>query len=139
MKRKYNIKDIKDISKEIVEMIIDNDYTVIHFSGDLGSGKTTLIKSICEQMGVQDNVNSPTFIIMNEYNPSSDSKYKKILHIDAYRFENENEAVVLDREYLLEDGNLLFIEWPERLPDILPHLIIKLKNIDEYNREIEII
>lgn len=110
MNKIYNIKDIQDISKEIAGIIIDNNYSVIHFSGDLGSGKTTLIKNICQQMGVIENVNSPTFIIMNEYTPSSNSKYKKILHIDAYRFENEKEALVLDKKYLLEEGNLLFIE-----------------------------
>ncbi len=90
------------------------------FYGDLGAGKTTLIKAICKQLGVSETVlSSPTFSIINEYR----GKDSLVYHFDFYRMRNETEILDLGLEEYFESNAYCFVEWPERLgaPGVLPH------------------
>ena len=92
--------------------------TVFAFLGEMGVGKTTFIKSICEELGVEDVINSPTFAIVNAYYSPllNDSVY----HFDLYRIKTPEEALNVGIEEYLESGSLCFIEWPEIIRSILP-------------------
>lgn len=87
------------------------------FYGEMGSGKTTFIKSLCARMGVRDAMSSPTFSIVNEYQAERE---KKIYHFDFYRIKNEAEAYDIGSEEYFYSGNLCFIEWPEKIPSLIP-------------------
>ncbi|MBQ7940866.1 MAG: tRNA (adenosine(37)-N6)-threonylcarbamoyltransferase complex ATPase subunit type 1 TsaE [Muribaculaceae bacterium] len=94
------------------------DYTVFAFNGEMGAGKTTFIKAVCEELGVEDITNSPSFAIINEYR--SETTAELIYHFDCYRLENETEAEEIGVEDYFYSGALCFIEWPERVADLLP-------------------
>ena len=93
------------------------------FYGGMGAGKTTLIKALAKKFGTNDNVASPTFSIVNEYKTDKESIY----HFDLYRLKNQNEALDMGFEEYLYSGNYCFIEWPERISDLLPLHYIKIK------------
>ena len=86
------------------------------FYGQMGAGKTTLINALCKQLGVTDNTSSPTFAIVNEYR----SRNGSIFHFDFYRLKNQAEALDIGFEEYIDSGNYCFIEWPEKIPDLLP-------------------
>jgi tRNA threonylcarbamoyladenosine biosynthesis protein TsaE len=86
------------------------------FYGDMGAGKTTLIKLLCEYLGTAEPVTSPTFSIVNEYI----GKANKMYHFDFYRLKNQTEALDLGYEEYFYSGSYCFIEWPEKIPDLLP-------------------
>jgi len=96
---------------------------VFVFYGEMGAGKTTLIKSMCKALGVTDNISSPTFAIVNEYKASSNTIY----HFDFYRLKTETEAMDMGFEEYLYSKNYCFIEWPERIPELLPDSYISIK------------
>jgi tRNA threonylcarbamoyladenosine biosynthesis protein TsaE len=87
------------------------------FFGEMGSGKTTFIKTLCVQIGVKDTMSSPTFSIVNEYNTKNDDK---VYHFDFYRIKNEAEAYDIGSEEYFYSGNLCLIEWPEKIPSLIP-------------------
>jgi tRNA threonylcarbamoyladenosine biosynthesis protein TsaE len=93
------------------------------FYGELGSGKTQFIKGICSELGVKDVVNSPTFVIVNEYNYSNG---KKIFHFDLYRMKSTEEVIELGFEDYFDKG-LILIEWPELIEKLLPDNIHKIR------------
>ena len=95
---------------------------VFLFYGDMGAGKTTLIKSLCRSLGVTDNISSPTFAIVNEYRAASNTIY----HFDFYRLKTETEAMDMGFEEYLYSGNYCFIEWPEKVPELLPENYISI-------------
>lgn len=95
--------------------------SVFAFHGDLGAGKTTLIKALCRAKGVQDVVSSPTFSLINEYVFPGDGEQQHILyHLDLYRIKDEEEAVQAGIEDCLFSGAICLVEWPEKIPDLLP-------------------
>ena len=102
--------------------------TVIGLQGELGSGKPYFVKNLAKMMGIAEHVVSPTFVIMKMYDidPSTSSgqawhRFKKLIHIDAYRLEKEEELLNLGWEKLLADQeNLVLIEWPEKVEGIMP-------------------
>ncbi|MDR2844217.1 MAG: tRNA (adenosine(37)-N6)-threonylcarbamoyltransferase complex ATPase subunit type 1 TsaE [Candidatus Symbiothrix sp.] len=94
------------------------DRTVFAFNGLMGAGKTTFIKAVCEILGVNDVVNSPTFSIVNEYR--SDTTAELIYHFDFYRMKDIQEAVDMGAEDYFYSGALCFIEWPEKIAELLP-------------------
>jgi tRNA threonylcarbamoyladenosine biosynthesis protein TsaE len=111
---------------------------VVGLSGDLGSGKTTFSQSAARILGVLETVTSPTFIIEKVYH-TKDTAFPQFIHIDAYRLDEAKELEVLGfKELLSQKGNLIFIEWPERVKEILPKDIftIEFKFIDEHTRAI---
>lgn len=89
----------------------------------MGTGKTTLIKSLCQHLGVTEPVTSPTFSIVNEYQ----GRESKIFHFDFYRLKNETEALDLGYEEYFYSGAYCFIEWPEKIPNLLPEHYIRVK------------
>lgn len=92
--------------------------TVFAFHGAMGAGKTTLIKAICEALGVEDVINSPTFAIINEYR--SEVSGELIYHFDFYRINKQSEAEEIGTSDYFYSGALCFIEWPEKIEDLLP-------------------
>ncbi|MGF7081161.1 tRNA (adenosine(37)-N6)-threonylcarbamoyltransferase complex ATPase subunit type 1 TsaE [Mucilaginibacter sp. UYCu711] len=106
------------------------------FNGDMGAGKTSFIKSLCEALGVKEAVTSPTFAIVNEYRGAD----IKIYHFDFYRLKNQTEALDMGAEEYFYSGNYCFIEWPEKISDMLPlHCInVSLKVLNDNSREITI-
>ena len=101
------------------QTIVDNlgDETVVAFYGEMGAGKTTLIKEICRQLGSRDNVTSPTFALMNEYRTNSK---QKIFHFDFYRINSISEAYDMGYEDFFYGDNLCLVEWPEKIKQLLP-------------------
>lgn len=93
------------------------DRKVLAFYGEMGAGKTTLIKALCSAMSVEELVTSPTFTIVNEY---SSPQGKPVYHFDFYRIKSESEAFDLGYENYLYSGNYCFIEWPEKISSLLP-------------------
>jgi tRNA threonylcarbamoyladenosine biosynthesis protein TsaE len=108
----------------MAQQIIDyaGNNRIFLFYGDMGAGKTTLIKALCYALGSGDNITSPTFAIVNEYA----AKQGKIYHFDFYRLKNQNEALDLGSDEYFYSGNYCFIEWPEKIPDILPANYVKI-------------
>lgn len=110
----------------------------------MGAGKTTLTQGLAECLGVKEKIVSPTFVIMKFYNinPSSVyfANYKKLIHIDAYRLESFEELIKIGwREIIKDTGNLIVVEWPEKVREIIPSNVfgISLAHLDEENRLIK--
>lgn len=110
-----SIKEINDVARQFIEKM--GNRKVFLFNGKMGAGKTTLIKAICEEMGVQETVNSPTFSIINEYEAANG---EIIYHFDCYRIKNIEEALNIGVEEYLYSGNYCFIEWSENIAPLLP-------------------
>ena len=139
MKKSFLISRIEDlnvVAKEILLFIYPNKK--IAFYGNLGVGKTTLIKAISLQLGVSDLVQSPTFSIVNEY--KIDLNNDKIFHFDFYRIKDEKEAYDLGYEDYFYSDNYCFIEWPEKIMNLINDEMVKIKICFEDNiRKIEVI
>lgn len=112
-----NLHTIKFTAKQFVTHLKNNPEKVYCFNGKMGAGKTTFIKAICEEMGVLETINSPTFSIVNEYE-AEDGKI--IYHFDCYRINSIQEALDMGAEEYLYSGNYCFIEWAENIAPILP-------------------
>ncbi len=113
------IKDLDHIEEAAREFIGQmGDDTVFAFYGKMGAGKTTFIKALCKLLGVEDEVNSPTFAIINEYR--SQTTAELIYHFDFYRIKKLEEVYDLGYEDYFYSGALCFIEWPELVEELLP-------------------
>jgi tRNA threonylcarbamoyladenosine biosynthesis protein TsaE len=110
-----NLSGLPAVAKKVLASL-ENE-KVIAFYGEMGAGKTTFIKAICEEMGVTDTISSPTFSIVNEYRGRNG---KKIYHFDFYRIKNQDEAYDMGYEEYFYSGALCLIEWPEKIKDLLP-------------------
>jgi tRNA threonylcarbamoyladenosine biosynthesis protein TsaE len=97
---------------------------IFAFYGEMGAGKTTFIKAVCELLGATDLVSSPSFTLINEYRQS---KGESLYHIDLYRIKNRNEMLDLGIEEYFFSGSYCFIEWPEIIEEILPASSAKIK------------
>jgi tRNA threonylcarbamoyladenosine biosynthesis protein TsaE len=97
------------------------------FQGEMGAGKTSLIKSICLQLGMLENVSSPTYSLVNEYV----FQHGNIYHFDFFRIKNESEAFDLGFEEYLTSGDYCFIEWPEMIPNLWPDSFISIKIVED--------
>lgn len=127
--------DLINISKELIPYF--KDCNVVILNGEMGAGKTTLVKHICKNLGVQDNTSSPTFSIVNEYKGKN---HQTLYHFDFYRIENEQEAMDFGYEEYFYSDALCFIEWAEKIPNLIPenHLIITIEIDNNNNRIISI-
>ena len=110
----FSLDDIEIAAREFIDLL--KDRRVVAFHGNLGAGKTTFIKAVCKQLGVIENVSSPTFSIINQYTATNN---KNIFHIDLYRVKDNEEAINAGVEECIYIGDRCFIEWPERV-SILP-------------------
>jgi len=138
-----SIDDTKSIAEDFLGSIEENKSGayVVGLEGDLGSGKTAFSKELAKLLGVKEIVTSPTFVIEKIYKLKG-QKFDYLIHIDAYRLEESRELEVLGFKKLLEDPkNLILIEWPERVKEILPKNMKKIyfEFIDENVRKIEVI
>jgi tRNA threonylcarbamoyladenosine biosynthesis protein TsaE len=106
------------------------------FYGEMGAGKTTLIKVLCEILGVNEQATSPTFSIVNEYI----GRDSRIFHFDFYRLKNQTEALDMGYEEYFYSGAYCFIEWPEKIPDLLPdhYTTIRINVLNSNSRSISI-
>ena len=111
---------------------------VFAFYGKMGAGKTTFIKAICEALGVEDVVTSPTFAIVNEYAVGGNPSFRKVFHFDFYRIKNLREAYDIGCEEYFYSGCPCFIEWPELIEEILPEDIVKV-NIEALNDDTRLV
>ena len=138
-----SVEETEKVAKNFIDKISMGVYDkalVVGLYGDLGSGKTTFTQSIAKIFGITEDITSPTFVIEKIY-PIDHAKFTNLVHIDAYRLDSAKELLVLDWERTVGDAkNIIFIEWPERVAEILPgnHAKILFKFISEFEREIEI-
>lgn len=140
-----NLEETEKLAKDFVEKLLfgvsQKEATVVTLKGDLGAGKTAFVKGVAEALGIKKElVTSPTFVIQKIYE-LKDNKFHKLIHIDAYRFEDLSEAEVLPVDELFsKPRNLIFIEWPERMETLIPKDAHKLEFtfIDESTRKIKI-
>lgn len=117
------------------------DKKVFAFHGDMGAGKTTFIKQLCQELGTSDVVNSPTFAIVNVYDLPTNSHYgEEMYHFDCYRLKDIREAIDFGAEDYLYSGNLCFIEWPDILEPLLPEdtVHVEIKVLANGDRELTI-
>ena len=117
MTRTFSLDEIDEVAKSLLEL----DPKKLHFAffAPMGSGKTTLIRAICKQLEVEDNVNSPTFSIINEYQITKDNR--KVFHMDWYRLKNTEDAIEAGVQDAFSDRNAYcFVEWPEIASGLLP-------------------
>ncbi len=117
-----SLDNIRQSAVEFVNAMGDN--TVFAFYGSMGAGKTTFIKAVCEVLGVEDVINSPTFAIVNEYRSDSD---ELIYHFDFYRIKKLEEVYDMGYEDYFYCGALCFIEWPELIEELLPLDAVKVR------------
>ncbi len=117
-----SLDQISDAAKQFVQAM--DQSTVFAFYGKMGAGKTTFVKALCEELGVTDVVNSPTFSIVNEYR--SDETGELIYHFDFYRIKKIEEVYDMGYEDYFYSGALCFIEWPELVEELLPGDAVKV-------------
>lgn len=129
-----SLEELETVASKVIDMA--KGATIIVFRGDLGAGKTTLIKNICKLLNVKDEVNSPTFSLVNEYHRESGVT---VFHFDFYRIEEEAEAFDMGCEDYFYSSNLCLIEWPEKIENLLPKDRVEVEiNLNEENRTFNI-
>ena len=111
-----DLSNIREAARTFIDMM--DDHKVFAFYGSMGAGKTTFVKAICEELGVEDVITSPTFAIVNEYH--SELRQQTIFHFDFYRIKKLEEVYDMGYEDYFYSGDLCFIEWPELIEDLLP-------------------
>ena len=130
----YSLEDLVQIPQQVIKAAYGRNIWI--FEGEMGAGKTTLIKAICKELGVIGHIQSPTFSIVNEYLSSSG---KTIFHFDFYSIKNEIEALDFGIEEYFDSGNICLLEWAEKVESLLPNNCFKIKIslTDDLGRNIE--
>lgn len=122
MELKINhIDDINEVARQFVDQM--GAHKIFAFYGKMGAGKTTFIKAMCEELGVTDVINSPTFAIVNEY---MDGKGESIYHFDFYRIKRVEEVYDIGFDEYIYSGNLCLMEWPELIEQLLPEETVRV-------------
>nr|WP_290508200.1 tRNA (adenosine(37)-N6)-threonylcarbamoyltransferase complex ATPase subunit type 1 TsaE [Algoriphagus sp.] len=122
MSRVYELKDLEEIAQWLIEEASEEKIWV--FQGEMGAGKTTLIRMIADKMGLVDEVSSPTFSLVNHYETQTG---ESIYHFDFYRLEDPDEALDIGIEEYFYSGNYCWIEWPEKLGAYIPEHFLHVK------------
>lgn len=132
MKITYSLSDLDDVAQQILDK---STSTVLLFEGAMGDGKTTLIKALCKQLGVSSKVTSPTFSLVNEYITSSN---EVVYHFDFYRIAQQEEVLDIGFDHYLETGSWIFIEWPDKIRNMIPKnsQTVKINRLSENVREL---
>lgn len=138
-----SLEETSEFAKLWLESLdISNDGAmIVGLYGNLGSGKTTFTQSVARHLGIKESITSPTFVIEKIYETDMNAKFKRLIHIDAYRLTGGRELQVLNFEELVSNSNnLIIIEWPENVIDILPenHHKIFCNFVDETTRKYEV-
>jgi tRNA threonylcarbamoyladenosine biosynthesis protein TsaE len=130
----FSIDEIQEVAQKI---IAENPNKIILFHGNMGVGKTTLIKALAKQLGVHDATSSPTFSLVNEYE-TDDNQF--VYHFDVYRLKSETEAMDMGIDDYLYSGNWCFIEWAEKIPNLIPeaHSVINLAQTIDGKRHLRL-
>ena len=126
--RIQDLQSLPDVARSFLDRNVDN--RIFAFYGDLGAGKTTFIKALCNELNVIDIVSSPSFSIINEY---QNEQGMKIYHMDFYRIRNMEEAMQIGLEDYFSTNNYCFIEWPERIDELLPNQTTFVKIVQSHN------
>ena len=131
-----SIDEIDNAAKKFIDEMGNN--RVFAFYGKMGAGKTTFIKAVCENLGVEDVINSPTFAIVNEY---VDGNGEPIYHFDFYRIKSIAEVYNMGYEEYLYSNAYCFIEWPELIEDLLPEdaMVVRIEVLSPTERKFTII
>ena len=123
-------EDLRQVAKAFLERAGHCRVWLLY--GEMGSGKTTFVKSLCAHLGVTDMASSPTFSIVNEYETDD---HRKIYHLDFYRIKNEAEAYDIGTEEYFYSGHLCLVEWPEKIPSLIPpehvEVLITVENLTQ--------
>ena len=124
-------------AQQLATAIAESGQSVVAFEGEMGAGKTTLIRALCAALGVEDDVSSPTFALVNEYR---DGRGRPIYHFDFYRVDSEEEAARLGVAEYFDSGYLCLVEWPSRVAGLLPpqRLLVELAVTGPEAREINL-
>jgi tRNA threonylcarbamoyladenosine biosynthesis protein TsaE len=128
------LDEVPEISRNILNIFPEN--RIFIFKGELGAGKTTLIKAICKELMVKEPTNSPSFSIVNEYNTVIGMK---LYHFDFYRIKKIEEVFDIGYEEYFYCGNYCFIEWPELIEEILPEQYVEIKLVWNLNNDSRVI
>lgn len=131
----FSLDQLEEVAKQI---IAQNPDKVILFHGEMGVGKTTLIKQLCKILGVTEATSSPTFSLVNEYQANDN---QLVYHFDFYRLKNEIEAMDMGVDDYLYSGNWCFIEWAEKIPSLVPepHSVVTIELLPNGKRSLELI
>lgn len=139
MNKTYDLAALPEIAAQLAEQV--RLFEVVTFEGELGAGKTTLVKALCKALGVDEMVSSPTYALVNEYEAANLGARTKVYHIDLYRLEGEEEVVGAGIEDHLYSGDLCLVEWPQRAWGIIPthaiHVILDSPDVD--HRHIQVL
>lgn len=114
MQQNYSLEELSGIAQSVIK---NAKYKILLLEGEMGVGKTTLIKELVKQLGSKDNVSSPTFSLVNEYHTTNE---EKIFHFDFYRIDEEEEALDMGVEEYFYSGEWCLIEWPNKIKNLLP-------------------
>ncbi|MBX9807772.1 MAG: tRNA (adenosine(37)-N6)-threonylcarbamoyltransferase complex ATPase subunit type 1 TsaE [Flavobacteriaceae bacterium] len=130
----FSLDEINEVAKQI---IAQNPNKVILLHGEMGVGKTTLIKALAKELGVNDATSSPTFSLVNEYQTIDN---QIVYHFDFYRLNHEVEALDMGADEYLYSGNWCFIEWSEKIPNLVPdlHSVISIRLLSDGKRLLEL-
>ena len=128
----FSIDQLEEVAQKIIS---ENPKKVILFHGEMGVGKTTLIKQLCKTLGVTGATSSPTFSLVNEYEANNN---QLVYHFDFYRLNNEVEALDMGIDDYLYSSNWCFIEWAEKIPNLIPetHSVITISLLPEGKRSL---
>ena len=130
----FSLEEINEVAQQILEQ---NPNKVILFHGEMGVGKTTLIKALAKNLGVDEVTSSPTFSLVNEYQTTSN---QIVYHFDFYRLNHEIEALDMGADEYFYSGNWCFIEWAEKIPNLIPepHSVISIRLLSDGKRLLEL-
>lgn len=133
MKTQYSLQEIDRVAADFVKILAESPSKVVAFYAEMGAGKTTFIKALCAQLGVDAEVNSPTFAIVNDY-PSPNGS---VFHFDYYRIKSLSEAYDIGSEDYFYSGCICLIEWPEKMEVLLPEdaIVVRISVLDDGRRE----
>ena len=133
MTSEYNLSELNNVAREILSQ---SKSKILLFYGEMGAGKTTLIKEICSLLDIEDKISSPTFSLVNEY---KSRQGESVYHFDFYRIKNIEEAMDIGTEEYLESNNFCLIEWGERISQLLPpHTKVTISINEDQTRTINV-